>query len=167
MRTYTYIFYVLASVVAYLPLNIKAELGHTYESKLGNITVSVMVKPREKMFHSNSSWWGLTPENAQNIKTYVDNVRIKVGSQKIHVPLSTYADLGNLSSVKIEKLKSVNTKKLNNDFVIILEGGEASTSYISKIYVKNNDVSLREMFHPGFPNIINVRTVYTQNNEAR
>lgn len=88
------------------------------------------------------------PAVRKNICTYskypcspVQGIDIFVGSAKIFVPKSSFADLSDLSSAKLFVK--------NGSMVLVLDGGDASESYTVKLFFNSEHVYRRLLYPAG------------------
>lgn len=86
------------------------------------------------------------PTVRENICTYskypcspVQGIDISVGSAKIFVPKSSFADLSDLSSARLFAK--------NGSMILVLDGGDASESYTVKLFFNGEHV-YRRLFYP-------------------
>lgn len=76
--------------------------------------------------YKNAVMWGGDWEGEDKVlmpKTVISDMHIKVGNEKMYIPLSAYSDLGNPYQISLGKLQS------HNEFQIIILGGDAGGSY--------------------------------------
>lgn len=71
----------------------------------------------------------------------VQDIEIFVGSAKIFVPRSSYADLSDLSSARIISKKGT--------MVLVLNGGDASESYAVKLFFNDEHIYRRLLYPSG------------------
>ncbi|MEW6108482.1 MAG: hypothetical protein AB1632_04830 [Nitrospirota bacterium] len=84
-------------------------------------------------------------------------MEVKVGGESIFIPLSAFADLGNPRSVNIE------SGKRKNRFAVVLNGGDAATSYTARFDFRDNILSERVVRHGEFPDQSWEKTTYKFN----
>jgi hypothetical protein len=120
------------------------------------ISVRVTVNPLPEFLPYNvpSSWrWG--SENSCP-KAFVGALEVKVMGMPVFVPLSAFADLGNPRDVRIESHNG-------NEFVVILTGGDAASSYTASLEFRDNLLSERMVRHGEFPDQSWERTLFKFN----
>jgi hypothetical protein len=60
-------------------------------------------------------------------ESLITNIQINVSDKKVRVPLSVYSDLTNYEKAWVEST--------NDQYILIIRGGETSTGYLAKIYL--------------------------------
>lgn len=95
--------------------------------------------------YDRSSMWGGDEESQAFPKKIIHSISVVKNKQKIFVPLSAYADLGDPNYAE---LKSLTTKK----FQLIISGGDAAGSYKATMEFENNEILKRKVVSGEFPN---------------
>lgn len=126
-------------------------------AEVGQVSAKVTVTliPISQPCKAAASWrWG-----AENTcpRSVVGALEVKVGGKSIFIPLSAFADLGNPRNVNIESGKG------KNRFAIVLNGGDAATSYTARFDFKDNILSERIVRHGEFPDQAWEKTTYKFN----
>lgn len=80
---------------------------------------------------------------------------LKIADDKIFIPFSAFGDLGNPKQIFLEKNK--------DEFSIIINGGDASTSYKAILFFKNNCIYRRKVILSEFPDQVWEETNYSFN----
>jgi hypothetical protein len=86
-------------------------------------------------------------------KTVITALDILSGTEKIYVPLSAYSDLGDPNQVSLER-----TQK---GFQIIIQGGEAASSYKAVLVFNHENIKRRKVIHGEFPDEVWEETTYS------
>jgi hypothetical protein len=89
---------------------------------------------------ATGAYWGAFESYELTKNTYVDDLSIWYNGAEISEPMSCYADLANIDSLKITPIKG--------GMVINIQGGDASTGYDAQIVVKGDKVAQRSV-HSG------------------
>jgi hypothetical protein len=121
--------------------------------ELNGILVTVRIGPRLENVHARSIWWGtVDTQKVKKIEDYVERLTITASGKAIPVPLSVYADLCSFSDLVLQEN--------DNQLIIKIKGGDAASSYIATIVVKEMRVVERAVVHGEFQDTILERTVY-------
>lgn len=123
----------------------------------GRVSVRVFVTslPDSPPCKAASSWrWGAENACPRNI---IGALEVKVSGEPVFIPLSVYADLGNPRTVRIE------SRKESGQFVVILIGGDAATSYSATLEFRGNLLTERIVRHGEFPDESWEKTSYKFN----
>ncbi|MDY6906536.1 MAG: hypothetical protein SWH61_17845 [Thermodesulfobacteriota bacterium] len=96
--------------------------------------------------------WGAELKEPRIIVT---RINVEFGNTKVFVPLSAYCDLTNPNICTLQTS--------NKSFVLVIEGGQASTSYKAEIYFENGYIKKRKVSHQEFPDESWEETVYSFN----
>jgi hypothetical protein len=95
-------------------------------------------------------WGGDIDELPQTVILTID---IKLGKEKIYIPLSAYSDLGDPKQVSL--VKELHSIKL------IIRGSDAGGSYKAILVFENGYIIRRKVMHMEFPDEVWEETVYS------
>lgn len=82
-------------------------------------------------------------------------VNLKIKDEKIFIPFSALSDLGNPKQIFLEHNQ--------NEFIIIINGGDASTTYQVILFFKNNCIYRRKVILSEISNQVWEETNYSFN----
>lgn len=115
------------------------------KSQPDGINVSVeTVKMPSGYPYDKTSMWGGEEENLSFPKKIIRAITIVKNKEKIFVPLSAYADLGDPNSIE---LKLLTAKK----FQLIITGSDAAGSYKAILEFRKNEILKRKVISSEFP----------------
>jgi hypothetical protein len=101
--------------------------------------------------HSSGFRWGA--ERTTTIRSMVTSIGVQVGHDEVFLPLSAYADLANPREAFLETAE--------NEYRLIIVGGEASTSYRAALVFEGRYIKRRKVSHGAFPESAWEETVYS------
>lgn len=107
-------------------------------------------------FHEKAFMWG-GDENSPP-KKVIKRIEIirNYRKQKIFIPLSAYADLGNPKSISLLVLPT-------SRFRLVIVGGDAAGAYSAILEFKKNEILSRRVISGEFPKEVWEKTVYSFN----
>lgn len=108
-----------------------------------NVSVMVTETPKEYL-HDKASMWGGDEGNLSLPKKIIRSIDIIKNKQKIFIPFSAYADLGDPEHVALESLSA-------RRFRLIITGSDAGGSYRATLEFKNNEIFSRKVVSGEFP----------------
>ncbi len=123
----------------------------------GRVSVRVFITSLSKSqpCKAASSWrWGAENTCPRNI---INALEIKDSGKSVFIPLSAFADLGNPRTVRIE------SRKGNDQFAVVLIGGDAATSYSATLEFRDSLLIERVVRHGEFPDESWEKTSYKFN----
>jgi hypothetical protein len=130
-----------------------AELNSTMSNgKQINVLAIKIALPIDFPYKKAFMWGGDEIKMPSSVLSEV-NVRIK--DEKIYIPFSAISDLGNPKHIFLENNK--------DEFSIIINGGDASTSYKAILFFKNNCIYRRKVILSEFPNQVWEESNYSFN----
>jgi len=124
-----------------------------------NVAVSVEPSRAGRCYFSESSFvWGAEDSCPRH---YIREMSINIEGRPTFVPLSVFSDLGNPTQVSVRRGKD------RSQFVIDLHGGDAATSYLAFISVRNGEVASRRVVSKTFPKEAYEVTQYRWNRTSK
>jgi hypothetical protein len=149
---------VLTLVACHFPPQVKAGENIKKINKVkGKVTVRLVLLQPGKNYKCRAveSWrWGTERRCPKNV---IDKLKIKYGRESAFVSFSAFSDLANFRSVSIE------TNEDTSDFVVIIKGGDAATSYIARLNFRGKLLLERIVRHGEFPKNAWEKTIYKFN----
>ena len=136
--------------------SLNKSLDLSLKDKLGSMSIEVHVFEQTDScrFAVQSYEWGA--EGACP-KKYIQSLEIKNGLHDLFVPISVFSDLGNPTKVTLNKLTKL------NQYVAVIEGGDAGSSYRAKIIFNKDRLLQRSVESRSFPKEANETTIYKFN----
>lgn len=117
---------------------------------LDRSTVQIKITTHEVNIGNASDGWPEKPSNSCTYSRYpcslVDDISISINEKNILIPRSVFSNLSDLNRVRVSKVKQ--------SFLLVIEGGDASESYITKIVFDNRQVRRQTFSSALFPNKI-------------
>lgn len=138
---------------ATVPVKSKGET--ILQSTLGKLKVEVNIRTHE--VPNGSPAYPIKPKDTACTMSHypcnlVDAINISVNKVTLFVPRSAFADLADLGTAELVMEKGKN--------ILVLEGGDASESYIVKIGFTSKFVTSRTLVDAEFPDDLLQETVY-------
>lgn len=96
--------------------------------------------------------WGVIDEDEKSFSV-ISNIKILIRNRKLFVPLSAYNDLANPYEILL--------RTNQNSFTLIIDGGDAGSSYFAELYFVNSQIKHRKVYHKGFPDELWEKTEYS------
>lgn len=121
----------------------------------GDISVVITLTTNNPSKCPNASSW-LWGSEMECPKVRIQTLVAKHNNELIFIPLSSYSDLGNITSARI-------TVDVNKEFELHLKGGDAANSYIAIIKFNNENVTNRTVRSGEFPDDVWETTKYRFN----
>ena len=134
-------------------LNLGITQLSVFTSQGASVDVKVQTqKPSSSFPYKTGYRWGTELDSPNILITSID---VTIEDEKVFVPVSAYCDLTNPREFSLEKTKS--------GFCIIIEGGDAATSYKAVIFFENLYIKSRKVVHGKFPDTAWEETKYSFN----
>ena len=128
---------------------------------IDGVTVSVLVESNklDRCYYAQAAFvWGAENECPDQ---YIREMGITVNGRLFFVPLSVFADLANPTKLSIRR------GKVSTHFEITLQGGDAGTSYIAIISLREQAVLGRKVVSKEFPKEAYETTTYRWNRTTK
>jgi len=119
--------------------------GTTVKAELRTIKVT------PKYPYKHAFMWG--GDETAVPKTVITAIDVRIGSEKIFVPLSAYSDLGDPHQTSLENME--------HGFKLIITGGDAAVSYKAVLVFDKENIQRRKVTHGEFPDEVWEETVYS------
>jgi len=101
--------------------------------------------------YSHAFMWG--GDEITMPKKVITGLDVLSGTEKIYVPLSAYSDLGDPRQVSLERKQK--------GFQLIIQGGDAASSYKGVLVFSNENIESRKVTHGEFPDEVWEETRYS------
>lgn len=151
------LFFILVESVSALDVNFEKDIA-TANLVLGpadSVSVSVeTIEPPYEFPYSKSYTWG--GDDMTSPKRIIKKVTVLRNGQSLFIPLSAYADLGNLRKISLLKISS-------RGFRLTISGGDAAGSYDAMLDFKKDAISRRRVVSGEFPKEVWEETTFSFN----
>jgi hypothetical protein len=134
-------------------VNDSAELNSTMSNgKQINVLAKKVALPIDFPYKKAFMWGG---DEIKMPSSVLVEMNLKIEDEKIYIPFSAFSDLGNPKQIFIEINK--------DEFTIVINGGDASTSYKAILFFKSNCIYRRKVILSEFSNQVWEETNYSFN----
>lgn len=158
-RFFLIIVFILLMVIADTSFASNAKFIHNTAQLHGrtadgaSIIVTACTKEYSSAFpYSKGFRWGVELRVPRSL---IISLEVVIGGKEIFVPLSAYFDLTNPREISLETTQT--------GFRIIIQGGDAATSYEAELIFEKNYIQRRRVSHSEFPDVAWEETVYSFN----
>jgi hypothetical protein len=123
-------------------------------SDLASVSVGI-IEPQHGYIYAKAYMWG--GDETSPPKTVINAITVLRNSQKVFIPLSAYADLGNPRNISLERLAA-------HGFRLTISGGDAAGSYTAILDFHKTAISRRKVVSGEFPKEVWEQTIFSFNN---
>lgn len=154
----------IASLLSFMYSNVNgAEINKGVAKLSGQLTdgtsveaVVQTVKLTSQYPYKGALIWGGDVRGSGNVqmpKSVISLIDLRIGNEKVFIPLSAYSDLGNPMQASLEKA--------GHGFKITITGGDTATSYKAVLIFDNEHIQRRRVSLGEFPDEVWEETVYS------